>query len=851
MRTLVEQTWGNCAEWLTRLAFAADAEDPQVSVAIRGLENKARERLFEDESRLRRLKEALSPARADLLWLAGHSPVILMGGEDADSKKAAWDIYPERPAILIGTQDMLLSRALNRGYAMSRQRWPMHFGLLNSDCMWVMDEVQLMGPGLGTACQLEAFRKTFGNSVRDWDAEKRRNTTWYASATASRELLISRDWRPGSDNQRPPAATFVVELGKADLVDRNGPLGRRRLAVKVLEVHGDWHFEDSVTPRRIVREHLEMLAGIGPAQELPRRTLVICNTVRKARILFAALADELAGNSDRPELLLLHSRFRREDRKAIFKRLENLPVDSHGQIVVATQVIEAGVDISSAALWMEAAPLPSGVQRLGRLNRGGEFGHDGVLTTQWMPKAFVVGVGMEISPDGKKEKAEDKKKREDKNVKRYLPYEAVDCTVSLAALANVPDASPSNLESALAKPLADALDPPTGVLQRHELLDFFDTDANLSLGYTDVTPFIRGLDPETDVQVAWRDWEPDVPPFGGDIGAGELCPVPLWDMKQLPAWRRGFIWEGRERGWQPASEHNVFPGAVLLLPTSAGGYSSQRGWTGDSHDAAITDLYEPPELPSDADLLSLLGDEWASIGVHTKQAKGVLMRILESFSADPATCAAMLEAMDWHDFGKNHSEWQAAVVGSAREAGVGVPPDVVPLAKFCLASSPALSGKSGRDLRKEVYRLKYTFRPRLRHEVASAIALRQHHRSQGHTPNMMELLAEYLVMSHHGYVRKVLRDELPKSPRPGGVRREEVRGIADGAQIGAVAVEGRTLTAGPLSIECRKLGRCQDGSEAWTKGVLRLVDEFGPFRLAYYEALFRAADWRASSKSSE
>ena len=69
-----------------------------------------------------------------------------------------WDIYPEEDAILIGTQDMLLSRALNRGYGMSRYRWPMHFGLLNNDALWVMDETQLMGPGLSTACQLEAFR---------------------------------------------------------------------------------------------------------------------------------------------------------------------------------------------------------------------------------------------------------------------------------------------------------------------------------------------------------------------------------------------------------------------------------------------------------------------------------------------------------------------------------------------------------------------------------------------------------------------------------------------------------------------------------------------------------------------
>jgi hypothetical protein len=32
-----------------------------------------------------------------------------MGGEDAGE----WDTYPEEKAILIGTQDMLLSRALN------------------------------------------------------------------------------------------------------------------------------------------------------------------------------------------------------------------------------------------------------------------------------------------------------------------------------------------------------------------------------------------------------------------------------------------------------------------------------------------------------------------------------------------------------------------------------------------------------------------------------------------------------------------------------------------------------------------------------------------------------------------
>src|SRR5205823_2386634 len=40
---------------------------------------------------------------------------VLMGSEVA----VDWDALPEREAVIIGTQDMLLSRALNRGYALS------------------------------------------------------------------------------------------------------------------------------------------------------------------------------------------------------------------------------------------------------------------------------------------------------------------------------------------------------------------------------------------------------------------------------------------------------------------------------------------------------------------------------------------------------------------------------------------------------------------------------------------------------------------------------------------------------------------------------------------------------------
>ena len=80
----------------------------------------------------------------------------LLGGEVGDD----WIGNPDKPYVIVGTQDLILSRALNRGYAMGRRKWPMAFGLLHNDCVWVVDEVQLQGIGAMTAAQLQGDRKS-------------------------------------------------------------------------------------------------------------------------------------------------------------------------------------------------------------------------------------------------------------------------------------------------------------------------------------------------------------------------------------------------------------------------------------------------------------------------------------------------------------------------------------------------------------------------------------------------------------------------------------------------------------------------------------------------------------------
>ena len=140
MRTLVEQTRDNAALWLRNLTNACGLNGEEIAVTV------------------------------------------LMGGED----RTDWDLYPERDAIIIGTQDMLLSRALNRGYGMSRYRWPMHFGLLNNDCLWIFDEVQLLGNGMATGIQLDAFRLAL------WPTAKACLSCWM-SATNSADVFGTTD----------------------------------------------------------------------------------------------------------------------------------------------------------------------------------------------------------------------------------------------------------------------------------------------------------------------------------------------------------------------------------------------------------------------------------------------------------------------------------------------------------------------------------------------------------------------------------------------------------------------------------------------------------------------------------
>ncbi|WP_212823144.1 CRISPR-associated endonuclease Cas3'' [Catellatospora sp. TT07R-123] len=74
----------------------------------------------------------------------------------------AWRRRPERTAILVGTHDLLLSRALMRGYGDATALAPVSYALLHTDTQWVVDEADLLGPALPTTVALQRLRDEVG-----------------------------------------------------------------------------------------------------------------------------------------------------------------------------------------------------------------------------------------------------------------------------------------------------------------------------------------------------------------------------------------------------------------------------------------------------------------------------------------------------------------------------------------------------------------------------------------------------------------------------------------------------------------------------------------------------------------
>lgn len=666
--------------------------------------------------------------------LVAHAPAVhvLMGGDIARD----WDARPEDDAVLIGTQDQLLSRALNRGYAMSRFRWPLDFALLHNDAFWVFDEIQLMGAGLSTSTQLEAFRRRFSCAVPC-------RSLW-CSATLHPDWLKSVDFAV----QCPHPVMASLEDD-----DKVFPQVQRRIhAAKKVEA----------------LEAGKLVSAVLDHHRPGTLTLVIRNTVKDAEATFR----ELKKKKNAPPVTLLHSRFRPADRA---ERLNEAlaATEGAGRIVVTTQVVEAGVDISADVLFTDLAPWSSLVQRFGRCNRNGTAEDARIF---WLQK-----------------------KLSNENAAR--PYSLAELTKAQAVLGALSDASPALL------PRPDADLPEHAVLRAPDLFDLFDTTPDLAGADIDVSPYIRESD-DTDAQVFWRDWEGGTPPDDmPSPSRQELCPVPIASLQEfLQKKHEAWLWDTLDGAWSRVRFPR--PGMVLLLRCSEGGYLPDMGWSPEARDPV-----SPVEDAENSVLQSSLSSDPNSrmprqtITQHGEQTCEALKQLLSALNAPvPDECLpSLLLAALRHDWGKAHAVFQDACLPEDRTELWAKAPHMQPYA-----------------------------RPGFRHELASALALLQ---TGG------DDLAAYLAAAHHGKIRLSLRSLPNETPAPHNIR--FARGLWEGDELPAV----KDWPAVRLSLACMELGRTEAG-ESWADRMTRLLEIWGPFRLAFWESLIRLADWRASAEDN-
>ena len=404
-----------------------------------------------------------------------------------------------------------------------------------------------------------------------------------------------------------------------------------------------------------------------------RTVLVFVNRVDRARALF----DKLRAQSENPDdLILLHARFRPQDRRAAERRLTDSAPPS-GRIVVSTQVLEAGVDLDSQALFTEVCPWPSLVQRLGRLNRRGE---------QTNAQAVVFDVPLPLQKE--KEPAAEYRDRAERRAAgrttlltsrsrgRGWPLcSAEGGSLSPKALSKI------EVQIGLAGP----------VLRRFDLDDLFDTDPDLAGGHTDVAPFVRALDRDVDAYVLWRRLKlpPDAQP---PMHADELCAAPFYEVRDAFAGQDLWILTlatSKRRGaaWRRARADEVRAGDTVMVDLSAGCYTEEAGWLGKGHAArrpgtwvdrwersdgaafrawartapasegsAFTDL---DIIDTRLDASRASGEDprsyakrWMELDVHLNEAKKCAIAIVSSLNLPTSLANPVCTAARWHDVGK-------------------------------------------------------------------------------------------------------------------------------------------------------------------------------------------------------
>jgi len=288
---------------------------------------------------------------------AGRSlHVSTLRGQHADNRQ--WLADPTAPAIIVGTIDMIGSRLLFSGYGVSRRMRPYHAGFLGTDSLFVLDEAHLSRP----------FRTLLATIAEDPDG--------VLGPAKAADGLVHRSPRflamsaTGGAEPGPSGPIFSLEAeDETDVIVRERLAARKCLSLRVVD--GE---------RALIRDLVERawMLGSGGSGRGVARVLVYCDSRQVAVEVKKAIERRARKEKIPVETQLLVGERRVHEREALFDWL-----GEHGFVgvpgarppaptfLVATSAGEVGVDLDADHMVCDLVEWERMVQRLGRVNRRG------------------------------------------------------------------------------------------------------------------------------------------------------------------------------------------------------------------------------------------------------------------------------------------------------------------------------------------------------------------------------------------------------------------------------------------------------------------------------------------------
>lgn len=296
---------------------------------------------------LRTLTTALYQQYGKYLEKENLKATLQIGGME----RGEGDPFFDQGDVIFTTIDQLLSSYIGVPVSLPRRLANMPAGALVGSCV-VFDEFHLMEPDKALATALD-----FAHRLKPYAQ------TLFMSATFSGE---------GMKEIQSRASAGVREVSPKEL-DRHDRSETRRTFV--------WSGQEP-TAEVILNAHRN-------------RSIIVLNTVDRATTLYRELVSLGEERNIDARMLLLHARFLPEHRKAKEAEILDLFAEKSEEraILVATQVVEVGLDISADVLHTEVAPASAVFQRAGRCAR---FGGEGTVYVHDLPEK--TGGGRNAAP---------------------------------------------------------------------------------------------------------------------------------------------------------------------------------------------------------------------------------------------------------------------------------------------------------------------------------------------------------------------------------------------------------------------------------------------------------------------